>query len=357
MGIPTTYQFEHEDIHEVIKFCRDYHLDLTKQATGRTGSGPRGLGGEIDAFGPGKLNEIGISKLISIYEEKLCKVDNKIYSNYEVGTETIPDIVEVLDNKGKSRKPNLYIEIKKISDSDHWLGIHSEQLESILKNPKITNTDIYLIYGEVFFDDNKNKKEQDFLGAFLNEIGGSDQIKFDTFSKLTDLKCKIHYVLSINDLKKYGHEFLSGDIIPEFNIKPAKQVFRSDGSLWKGLKVQQTLKGKNRINAIEVNGKKHKYGDFLVHGDVELISASSTNRQYLHFLTNGSIENEYFGTLNFRKNETIFFNLTNMLAGNQGTKTKTKDDWWISRIKLEQLIQNGKIDKTNEAMRLIQQKI
>jgi hypothetical protein len=46
-----------------------------------------------------------------------------------------------------------------------------------------------------------------------------------------------------------------------------------------------------------------------------------------------------------------------MLAGNQGTKTKTKDDWWISRIKLEQLIQNGKIEKTSEAMRLIQQRI
>ena len=30
MEILTTYQFLSEDIYEVLKFCRDYHLDLTK---------------------------------------------------------------------------------------------------------------------------------------------------------------------------------------------------------------------------------------------------------------------------------------------------------------------------------------
>lgn len=357
MDIKTTYQFVHEDIHEVIKFCRDYHLDLTKQSTGRTGTGPRGLGGEIDAFGPGKLNEIGISKLISIYEEKLCKVDNNIYSNFEVGTESIPDIVEIQDKNGNMRKPNLYIEIKKISESDHWLGIHSSQLESILRNPKILTSSIFLIYGEVFFDDSKNKKEQDFLGAFLNEMSGTNEIKFDSFSKLTDLKCKIHFALSVENLQKFGHEFKEGDIIPEFHGKPAKQVFRNDGKLWKGLKIKDNLKGHNFLNAMEINGQKHIYGKFEIKGDVQLISNTSGNRQYLHFKSDATLENEFFGLLEFGKGETIFFNLSNMLAGNQGAKVKTKNDWWISRKRLEQLIQNGLIPTTTETLIAVQQKI
>ena len=59
------YNFTKEDIKEVIDFCKNYHLEETKRNGGRTGSGPRSFGGEIDAFGPGKLNEIGISKIIS----------------------------------------------------------------------------------------------------------------------------------------------------------------------------------------------------------------------------------------------------------------------------------------------------
>ena len=148
MNSQCIYEFNAEDVNEVIKFCRDYHLDITKQAMGRTGSGPRGLGGEIDAFGPGKLNEIGIAKLISLYEQKICKVDNQIYSNYEVGIKTIPDIVSVVENKN-TREPNLYVEIKKISENDHWLGIHSDQLNAILKNSKISTSEIYLIFGQI----------------------------------------------------------------------------------------------------------------------------------------------------------------------------------------------------------------
>ena len=105
MNTQSIYEFKLEDVNEVIKFCRDYHLDITKQASGRTGSGPRGLGGEIDAFGPGKLNEIGVSRLVSSGNEKICMVDNQIYSNYEVGIKTIPDIVKVKE-RSKLRDPN-----------------------------------------------------------------------------------------------------------------------------------------------------------------------------------------------------------------------------------------------------------
>ena len=94
------YSFNKNDIKEVINFCKNYHLEETKRNTGRTGSGPRSFGGEIDAFGPGKLNEIGISKIISKISGKECSIDNEIYSNYQVGQNVKPDIIKIKDNAG-----------------------------------------------------------------------------------------------------------------------------------------------------------------------------------------------------------------------------------------------------------------
>ena len=108
------YNFTKEDIKEVIDFCKNYHLEETKRNSGRTGSGPRSFGGEIDAFGPGKLNEIGISKIISKISHKKCLIDNEIYSNYQVGQNVKPDIIKIEENN-IGRDPNLYIEIKPLS--------------------------------------------------------------------------------------------------------------------------------------------------------------------------------------------------------------------------------------------------
>lgn len=357
MSTKSIYEFTISDIAEVMKFCRDYHLDITKQASGRTGSGPRGLGGEIDAFGPGKLNEIAVSKLISIDRIKQCTVDNKIYSNYEVGIKTIPDIVGVIENGNSERKPNLYIEVKKISSSDNWLGIHSDQLNSILRDSQTSIGEIYLIFGEVFFQDKKNKKQQDFLGAFLNSAIDDAEVQFQEFSNLSDLRCQIHYVLSASDLQKFGHEFKAGEIIPELEFREAKQVFSANGKLWKGLKVAKSLKGKNVIEAPGVEGKRYPYGRFQCQGQVQIITKTGSSRTYLSIEEDTVIENEYFGQIEFKKGEIVFFNIRNKLAGVQGTKFKTKSDWWISRRKLDQIISNGNIAKTDELIKEIQLRI
>jgi hypothetical protein len=65
-------------------------------------------------------------------------------------------------------------------------------------------------------------------------------------------------------------------------------------------------------------------------------------------LSDTSIQNEYFGELHFKKGETIFFNISNKLAGLQGAKVKTKSDWWISRRKLDQMILEQKITKAKD---------
>jgi hypothetical protein len=77
----------------------------------------------------------------------------------------------------------------------------------------------------------------------------------------------------------------------------------------------------------------------------------------LSFLENSTLENEYFGKLSFTKGQVIFFNIKNMLAGLQGSKVKTKSDWWISRKKLDQLIANKKIQGTEVMLNDIKTRI
>jgi hypothetical protein len=164
-------------------------------------------------------------------------------------------------------------------------------------------------------------------------------------------------VLSISDLYKFGHEFQQGDIIPELNFRKAKQVFKKDGRLWKGLKLDNIYEGKKTITALGINGENYEYGKFQIEGSAQLIKSPIKSRQFLSFLENSSLENEFFGRLEFNKDEVIFFNVDNMLAGLQGKATKNKSDWWISRSKLDQLIERGQVKNTDLMLQLIQTQI
>ena len=50
---------------------------------------------------------------------------------------------------------------------------------------------------------------------------------------------------------------------------------------------------------------------------------------------------KYFGTFKFQKGEAVSFNIRNKLEGFQGSNVKGIDDWWISRNRLDQLIDEG----------------
>ena len=357
MSNQLVYSFTKEDIIEVIKFCKNYHLEETKRNTGRTGSGPRSFGGEIDAFGPGKLNEIGISSIISNLSNKKCFVDNEIYSNYQVGQNVKPDITKV-EEENKARDPKLYIEIKPFFQNDDWLGMRADQIDSIerIHANKLDKT--YLIFGEIFYDDNKNQKERDFLGAFLKSALMNDDYSFDEFSNITDIKCKIHFAFSLNNLKKFGHFYPRGGIIPKTSFLPAKQIFKKDGSLWKGKKEISHLKDNVKINAKTLKGETLDYSEFELHGDVLLIGdEKDKNKQYLYFNDDGNIANEYFGRFSFKKGDAIFFNIINKLEGLQGGGKKNIDDWWFTVNRLKQLIKDNTISDVQTTIKKIAEEI
>jgi hypothetical protein len=341
-----TYKFKYKEIVEVMKFCRDYHLEESKGKSGRTGSGPRGLGGEIDAFGMGKLNEIGIANSLSGIRGKKCLVDNVIYSNSEVGKIAKPDIVSVLSRTGINRPPHVHVEAKRISDSDDWLGIRRDQLTSIQRDTGNTLDKIFLIFGEVFFDDSSNAKQNDFLGSFLKKSLNHSTLDFGSFSDLKDLRGKITYALKLSDLSRHWTLFPAGGIIPRTELSVAKKVVRANGELIKGLKTLRTFRGKVSLDARLRDGKSTDYGRFQVTGHTQLLRKGETERRLLRFISPGKLESEFFGEFEMEAGATVYFNIENKLQGSQGNQHKTIDDWWISRRRLDQLIIRGKIPET-----------
>tara|TARA_Y100000768_G_scaffold380114_1_gene356768 strand:- start:586 stop:1662 length:1077 start_codon:yes stop_codon:yes gene_type:complete len=358
MSEELTYAFTKEDIKEVINFCKSYHLEETKKGAGRTGSGPRGFGGEIDAFGPGKLREIGISKIISKLSGKDCLIDNEIYSNYKVGQNVNADIIKIKDNNIE-RDPNLYVEIKPFFQNDEWYGMRADQIESIERKHRDKLNNTYLIYGEILYDDKKNRKERDFLGAFLKSVLVDENYSFEEFSNITDIKCKIHYAFSLKDLKSLGHLYPKETIIPETRFRIAKQIFNKSGKLWKGKRKIKHISGEKNIKANTLpNGKVLDYGKFKFNGKAILIvDNKNKHKQYLFFEDKSILENKYFGTFKFKKGEAVSFNIRNKLEGFQGSNVKGIDDWWISRNRLDQLIDEGKFKKIHTIMKDIATKI
>ena len=67
------YSFSKEDINQAFNFVVNYHLNPTKGQRGRTNSGMRGFGGELDEFIPGKLVEIAFCKILESFDKTLSK--------------------------------------------------------------------------------------------------------------------------------------------------------------------------------------------------------------------------------------------------------------------------------------------
>ena len=145
--VKNLYKFQIEDLLECFKFVKNFHLEPTKSSRGRTNQGKRGFGGELDAWIPGKLVEIGTCKILENFsKDKTFIPDFKIYSNFEVGQRSDPDITEIID-KGQRRDPNTFIEIKRSSPDDDWMGPRMHQF--------VGKQNGYMIHSSIYFKDNK----------------------------------------------------------------------------------------------------------------------------------------------------------------------------------------------------------
>jgi hypothetical protein len=356
--------FTSEEIKQIIYFCKNYHLDESKRLNDRTNSGRRGFGGVVDAFGPGKLTEIGICKILAnLTQDKELFPDTEVYSDSEVGKKVNPDIISVKENN-QIRKPKLYIEIKDDDSKSDWIGIREDQLNSIKRVHGDDLEKVFLIFGRTYFDDNKNEKEKDFFGSFLKSINLSNEFSFNEFSDITNIKCDIKYAFSVADLITYGHLYKAGEIIMNSYFDEAKQIYTKKGSLWKDKILSKELKDNEIIIALTEDGQILPYSEFNFVGYAHLIiNKDDNNKKFIHFLKDSTIENKYFGRFDYKKGTSIFFNIKNKLGTkteedkdkNKIKKNKTKNinDWWLSKHLLEQLFFEGKINKTDVTLKYI----
>jgi hypothetical protein len=348
------YRFSDEDLKKVLSFTRDYHLELSKPVSGRTNQGARDFGGELDAFVPGKLIELGVSKIIGNNKNPQInlEVDYKIYTNTEVKNQADPDIVKVLEPNLVQRDPNLHVEIKRHSDGDLWLGMRANQLSQIIsvRGPDIKNR-MYMIHASLGFNDKNNKKQNDVLGSILKKLIPKNHFDLGDFSDFSDLFCKIEYAYSINSLLNLGKLYPEGEIIPTMPFSQGADAYTSKGKLRKGYQLIDTFANGSKSLKMKIEETKEitDYSNWSIHGHFDHLQ-TNTNKEVIYCHSELTAFNDYFGKYSLGKGSTFKFFFENRL---EKGKRKNIDDHWFFIKRLDELILEKKLPTTDECLKLI----
>jgi len=300
------YQLAREDLDASFKFALEYHLDKTKLSTNRTTGQYRGLGGIIDSFVIGKLIEIGVAKIIERKINKRLVLD---FGIHQLDKENIsdPDVIQIIeDNKG--RMPNLFLEIKNISEEDRWIGLTAEQCNTILSS-KLAKNDpkkVILIYATLF--KKRDAGDMDPLGVYLNSKIDMGLLK--KFCDVGDLYVRILYIITAEDLKKFGTHFNQGsylyetDIIKEASNITSKKIMKSEEKYQK-IKIKQ---GMLPVIMSDNMPSPKEFGDFKYQGDIDVYIKTnyidkkiSSRRMYIYCKTDTKIVNKVLGVFELKK--------------------------------------------------------
>jgi len=338
------YKFTKEDLSEILEFIKNYHLNLTKGLRGRTNQGKRGFGGELDEWMPGKLLEIAVCKILGGYSNnKKLSPDFKIYSNKEVGDRSDPDITEVYDHNESKRDPKVFIEIKRLDPDAKWLGPRKHQIKGM--------TDGYMIHATISFNDQNNKKQQDITASVLQELINKSIYDLSDFSKFTDLQAKIEYIYSFKDLMNKGHFFESGNIIPETDFPPASNAYKKDGSISKRYVHSKKYQGTHKLKMRwENRNDKLTFEDWSVNGNFQILK-DKTGKEYIYADSSTKMFSNVFGKYTLEVGNTHKFHFKNKL-GKRGSKDvfKSIDDYWFSKKRLDEILKDESLPKTNECI-------
>lgn len=343
------YQLAFEDFKRVFNFATSYYIDPSKITTGRTSGEPRGLGAIIDSFALGKLTEIGVEKILTIFNSnKKYFLDFEIKNNQKVKNE--PDINLIEDNN-IIREPSIFIEIKNTSENDRWIGLTEEQFNTIKRASG--KRKIFLIYASIKSEKiDNNYKTVDLAGMFLKKIEDTNKSTiFQNFANL-NAECKIEFILSSQDLENFGYPFERGMNMYDtvlFKQKNSKSFYSKNGLRKDILDIKQYL---NFSDFIELKLKNQSVdnsdiSDFKIVGSFKLIHKKSST--YIQCLSDVEIENKIFGKFKLHKDNFYDFNLVTV-----GRDPKLKrNNIFISKTRIYKLIEDGFIQNPGNIIRQI----
>ena len=290
----------YEALEKAFNFALKFHLHPKKVQMNRTTGQTRGLGGEFDSFLSGKIIELGVAMIIEELNPKVrCNTDFVIHDK----APTDPDIIQVFSH-GETRDPNVFIEIKNFGESDRWVGLTEEQLDTISNNPLTNDPNmIYIIYASIRNRGQaSDSKKDDMLGTFLKHNFLKHNRLLEEFADLHDLRVEISQVLTANDLLNKGTRFrkekdlfYETEIFTEVNPK-----HRDSSRLRKTMSTNPILP---RFRYVKDRPYPKKIGDIRYEGQIVLYKKENekSRRMYLYCLTDVLVSNPVLGQFNLDK--------------------------------------------------------
>jgi hypothetical protein len=352
--------FAAEDFDKCFEFAVKYHLDPTKTSSGRTTGRSRSLGEVIDSFLGGKLAELAAVKLLkNTGSKKEYKLNFDIVSTAEVKNEA--DIIGIrADKKSKYRKPNLFIEIKLASESDHWVGPTLAQFNTI-KSQQPDLKKVFFMGLTIKSDSNLDAKTKDLLGIYLKSL--SPNSIFKNFDSLNNLNAYLLYIISGEDLQKHGDQFLKGmhfydtDLFQEVASITQKIILDNKSKRYKVSKIftdvaPRLLPKSGFISDLQNTIPNSKFFDFeSFNGQYKIfeIQNQKSISYYMHCLSNIYAETKYFGSIELEKNKIYKYGISTLGRN----PVLARDNIWISTKKLLHLINSDKIQSPKERLKQI----
>jgi len=332
------YDFVLKDFKKAFGFSVEYYL-AKNYHSGRTSGEPRGLGAVMDAFANGKLIEIGVKKMIETACNKKMILDFDMKSIAEVTNE--PDIFKINQNNSE-RDPHLFVEIKRTTQNDRWIGLSEEQLASMEKGSK--GREIYNIYCSLISKPTgDNLSSADVVGMYFKKISN-----LSIFSEFSDLNARanLEFILSVKDLKKFGIQFPQGRVLYETQLfQKIKRLRRISGELLPKIKeVNRYSSFNDSLFVPLMNGNNDEiYGSFDIKGSfIHYVKTNDKSQpNYIECIEDTIIQNDVFGRFYLSKGSIYSFNL--LTIGRD--PILKRNNLWISKRRLLQLIENKTIKK------------
>lgn len=341
------YSLTKEDFDKVFEFAVKYHLEPAKSGFTRTSGASRGLGGVLDSFVRGKLVEIGVVQILkSLNSSKEYILDFDIKSANQIREE--PDVIEIVE-RAVRRKPKMFVEIKAVGANDRWVGLTEEQLNTSRNFGGENN--VFVVGASIEnTQPGKNTKEKDFVGSYLKEI--ADQNLFKMFADLQFAQVSIEYVLSGQDLDRFGKHFIKDGFLYETEVfvdagpNDAKNILAGKIKLVKNLKNGDSL-APYKVSAFSAPD----FGNFLIKGSANLFEKTNASSKvlFLQCLSDVKIENEVLGNFDLSKGKIYSFK-TGTLGRNP---VLDRNNVWIAKRRISQIVSEGKLSSPTESLKKI----